>query len=130
MNIDLIGCNLNTTEPYIVENCFGRIYAAYEAVWDRLLGMVTHISGNTEYTSPSSINSACPSAAATNIAKLPRINLPTFFGKYKDWKCFKDLFSSLVHNVTSLPDSTKLQYLKTCLVGHAADLVNNVAVTS
>jgi hypothetical protein len=129
-NIDLIERNLDTMETYIAEDCFGRIYAAYEEVRDRLLGMVTHISGNIECTSPSSINSAGPSAAVTNIAKLPRINLPTFSGKYEGWKSFKDLFSSLVHNVTRLPDSTKLQYLKSCLVGHAADLVKNIAVTS
>jgi hypothetical protein len=56
--------------------------------------------------------------------------LPTFSGNYEDRESFKDLFSSLVHNVTSLPDSTKLQYLKSCLVGQAAGLVNNIAVTS
>jgi hypothetical protein len=52
-----------------------------------------------------------PSIAMANIAKLPRINLPSFFGRYEDWESFKDLFSSLVHDVASLPDSTKLQFL-------------------
>jgi hypothetical protein len=33
-NIDLIGRNLDTTERYIAEDCFGRIYAAYEEVRD------------------------------------------------------------------------------------------------
>jgi hypothetical protein len=103
-NIDLIGCNLDTTELYIVDDCFGRIYAVYEEVQDRLFGMVTHISGDTECTSPSSINSVGSSAAATNIAKLPRIKLPRFSDKYEDWESFKELFYSLAHNVTSLPD--------------------------
>jgi hypothetical protein len=47
-NKDFIGILLDTTEPYIDEECFGRIYAAYEEVLDRILGMETYISGETE----------------------------------------------------------------------------------
>jgi hypothetical protein len=65
-----------------------------------------------------------------NIDKLPRINLLSFSGKNEDWESFKDLFCSLVRDVASLPDSTKLQYLKSCLPGQVAQLVKNVATTS
>jgi hypothetical protein len=104
----------------------------YEEMRDRLLGMLNEVTGASEFTASSSTNSIGPSIAVANIAKLPRINLLSFSGRYEDWDSFKDLFSSLVHDAPSLPDSTKLQYLKsfTCLSGQAAELVKNVAITS
>jgi hypothetical protein len=73
-NIDFIGRHFDTTELYIAEDCYGRIHAVFEKLRDRLLGMVTYISGETYCTSPSRINSAGPSAAATNFNKVLRIN--------------------------------------------------------
>ena len=63
-------------------------------------------------------------------AKLPKLDLPTFSGRYEYWEDFCDLFSSLVHNNLRLSNVTKLQYLKSCLTGSAADLVKDVATTN
>nr|XP_034182479.1 uncharacterized protein LOC117605350 [Osmia lignaria] len=63
-------------------------------------------------------------------AKLPRLDLPTFSGEYEDWENFCDLFTTLVHNAPGLADATRLQYLKTCLKGAAADLVKDVTTTN
>jgi hypothetical protein len=121
---------MDASELYISEDSFARIYAVYEEVRDRLLGMLNEITGASEFMASSSTNSISPSIAMANIAKLPHINLPSFSGRHEDWESFKDLFSSLVHDVAILPESTKLQYLKSCLSGQAAELVKNIATTS
>ncbi|XP_072934991.1 uncharacterized protein [Epargyreus clarus] len=51
--------------------------------------------------------------------RLPRIELPTYSGKYEEWPTFQDLFVSLVHNNTSLSDVQKLHYLKCSVAGEA-----------
>jgi hypothetical protein len=107
-NTELIGRNMDPSEPYISEDCFARIYAVYEEMRDRLFGMLNKVTGASEFMASSSTNSTGLSITLASIAKLPRINLPSFSGRYEDWESFKDLFSSLVHDVASLPDSTKL----------------------
>ncbi|XP_014211226.1 uncharacterized protein LOC106641333 [Copidosoma floridanum] len=49
-------------------------------------------------------------------------------GNYEDWESFSGLFESLVHEVGSIPDVNKLQYLKSCLTGVASNLVKDVAL--
>lgn len=61
--------------------------------------------------------------------KLPRINLTQFSGKYGDWISFKDLFTSLIHERTSLTGAQKLHYLKTNLSGDAAQLIKSFHIT-
>lgn len=51
----------------------------------------------------------------TQRAKLPKIELKTFSGDLEDWLSFKNLFTSLIHNVTSLPKVEKLHYLRSVL---------------
>ena len=63
-------------------------------------------------------------------AKLPKWDLPTLSGRYEDWEDFCDLFTSLVHDALRLVNVAKLQYLKSCLTGAAADLVKEVATTN
>lgn len=61
---------------------------------------------------------------------LPAIHLPLFSGEYELWPSFKDLFSSLIHNCTTLSDVEKLHYLKTSVAGEAATLLKHIPVTS
>lgn len=62
--------------------------------------------------------------------KLPRVQIPTFTGKYDEWQSFYDLFSSLVHNNKSLSPVQKLQYLKSNLVGEPEVLLRNYSITN
>lgn len=61
--------------------------------------------------------------------KLPRINLPTFSGKYAEWQTFYDMFLSLIHNNTSITAVQKLHYLKGNLSGEAQSLLSNFSTT-
>lgn len=60
--------------------------------------------------------------------KLPRLSLPTFDGNLKEWQSFYDLFTSTVHENTSLSAAQKFKYLKGQLKGTALDLVKHFRV--
>ncbi|XP_039303484.1 uncharacterized protein LOC120357383 [Solenopsis invicta] len=72
---------------------------------------------------------AAVAVAAPVAAKLPRIAIPQFSGKYEDWPAFRDLFVSLVvinHAVTPVE---KLHYLKTSLKGEAEQVARQLPTT-
>ena len=60
------------------------------------------------------------------VVKLPEINLPTFSERYEDSAAFSDIFTSCIHNNSYLSKTAKLQYLKDCLMGEAAEFVKAV----
>nr|XP_022908846.1 uncharacterized protein LOC111420154 isoform X2 [Onthophagus taurus] len=60
---------------------------------------------------------------------LPKIDLPTFDGKYANWAQFQDLFSTMVNDNEDLTDVERLQYLKMSLTGEPAQLLKNISVT-
>lgn len=59
---------------------------------------------------------------------MPKITLPKFDGNYLKWQEFYDLFSSLVGS-QSIPKVQKIWYLKTHLVGEAANLIKHFTAT-
>lgn len=64
-----------------------------------------------------------------SLAKLPRIQLPTFTGRYEDWPAYEDLFIALVHSNSSLGEVQKFHYLKTSVSGEAETLIRHIQVT-
>lgn len=62
------------------------------------------------------------SSGMSNI-KLPRITLPTFDGCFTKWHEFLDTFKALVDSNTTISKAQKLCYLKSSVVGEAANLL-------
>lgn len=62
--------------------------------------------------------------------KLPRIDLPSFYGDFPAWLSFKEVFSSTIGSNEQLSDIMKLQYLLSTLKGSAAKLVKGFSITS
>ncbi|CAG7821478.1 unnamed protein product [Allacma fusca] len=58
--------------------------------------------------------SAAPNTTKVKV-KLPDLEVPSFSGELENWNSFHDLFVAAVHNRSHLPDSQKLQYLKSSL---------------
>lgn len=69
------------------------------------------------------------SGSAENNVKLPRINVPKFDGNLEDFFEFSALYENVTHNEASLPKVKKLYYLKDCLIGKAANLVEDIPLT-
>lgn len=57
---------------------------------------------------------------------LPKIQLPTFYGKPTEWKRFIGLFDRMVHLNSQIDNGLKIEYLKTCIKGDAARVINHV----
>ncbi|XP_055623509.1 uncharacterized protein LOC129766934 [Toxorhynchites rutilus septentrionalis] len=61
--------------------------------------------------------------------RLPQIKLQTFNGNIEEWYSFRDLFTSLIHLKSDLPEVEKFHYLKGCLQGEAKALIDALQIT-
>lgn len=75
-------------------------------------------------------SSATVATTCFHQARLPRIDLPKFNGNPSEWLSYKDLFNSLVLSNPTLTEVGRLQYLKTSLVGSAAQLLKHTTLTA
>ena len=62
--------------------------------------------------------------------RIPKADLPKFEGSYEKWPGFSDTFKSAVHNNSKFSDSDKLMYLRSCLLGKAAEKIESLECTS
>lgn len=60
--------------------------------------------------------------------KLPDVPLPTYDGKYENWLSSKNAFRNMIDSQTDLSDVDKLHYLKSALIGEAANKVKIFAI--
>lgn len=58
--------------------------------------------------------------------RLPKIDLPSFNGSYETWMCFYDSFKSMVYTKTNISSIEKLHYLRSCLKGEAATVIQSL----
>lgn len=58
--------------------------------------------------------------------KLPALKLPDFNGDYSKWIQFSDTFKSIIHNNQTLTTTQKFYYLKSCLSGDAARVLDTL----
>lgn len=61
--------------------------------------------------------------------RLPVIELLTFEGNYDQWMEFQSVFTSTVHNSSTLEDIQKMQYLRSCLKGDALNVIKNLELS-
>lgn len=57
---------------------------------------------------------------------LPKLELPKFNGKPSEWRGFIALFDRMIHNNNGMDNGLKVEYLKTCIKGEAAKLINHL----
>ena len=57
---------------------------------------------------------------------LPKLQLPEFNGKLTEWKRFIALFDRMVHSNERIDHGIKIEYLKTCVKGQAAKIINHI----
>ena len=85
------------TQEYFTMDIFNKIQAEYENI-------MTHTQMIEAQFSPGASTSNNKSSA--NI-KLPKIEIPTFFGDYKQWTAFHSLFKKTVHCNANLSNEEK-----------------------
>lgn len=79
-------------------------------------------------SSPSVSHMSHESEGRTSI-RLPKLNLPSFSGKYDEWFPFFDSFNSIIHSNLSINKVQKLQYLKSCLTGDASNIISSLEIS-
>jgi len=97
--------------------------------------MMALLENKTTITSDNSTSGQMALQVSTTVpysyqSRLPRIDLPKFDGTPSKWLSFKDLFNSLVTENPTLSAVEKFQYLKTSVIGSAAHLLSNTALTA
>jgi hypothetical protein len=58
--------------------------------------------------------------------RLPQLSIPRFSGHLQDWITFKDIFLSLVGNITSIPNIQKFHYLLAAINGDARKVIQHI----
>ncbi|XP_066585482.1 uncharacterized protein [Prorops nasuta] len=130
LNAELIGLEDAEAVLYQNDNVLERLQQLFEDARDELTLIKNNIPDVLSSTMTSSQGDGNDDGSGdSRTAKLPKLDLPSFSGKYEDWESFSDLFVSLVHSRTKLSDVTKLQYLKSCLKEGAAEFVKGISVT-
>lgn len=77
---------------------------------------------------PIKIDRPSNTQACSNVQfSLPKIQLPEFGGKPSEWKSFIGLFDRMVHHNLQIDNGLKIEYLKTCMKGEAAKVINHVS---
>ncbi|XP_047032323.1 uncharacterized protein LOC124639132 [Helicoverpa zea] len=86
------------------------------------------LTRNLKPTKNEPLESDYSSAQTRNrrLVKLPTIQLPKFSGSYEKWLEFHDTFSSLIHCNDDIDDVNKFHYLKACLEGSAAVVIQSI----
>ncbi|XP_024889729.1 uncharacterized protein LOC112466077 [Temnothorax curvispinosus] len=62
--------------------------------------------------------------------KLPTLDLPKFDGTYSQWLLFRDTFYALIECNADLENIQKFYYLKSCLLGNAAQLLQSLEMSA
>lgn len=83
--------------------------------------------GDTTFSSTHVPSQPSPSSQHPH---LPTLQLSKFDGTPKNWLEFYNMFCSLVHDKPELSPKSKFQYLKSCLTGNAARLIQSLEVTA
>ncbi|XP_070529958.1 uncharacterized protein [Cardiocondyla obscurior] len=66
--------------------------------------------------------------AVSNI-RLPKLNLPTFSGRYDEWYPFRDTFRSVIHENTAIPKIQRFQYLRSALTDEAKTIIESLEIS-
>ncbi|XP_014216769.1 uncharacterized protein LOC106645426 [Copidosoma floridanum] len=116
------------SDPYVASKKFTLQQSIYEGYLNKLLTVLTGLEEAERSNRPPRNDPNVSVNIDPQLGKLPNLALPSFSGKYEDWESFLGLFVSLVHEIDYISDVNKLQYLKSCLTGNAADLVKDVTL--
>ncbi|XP_061727413.1 uncharacterized protein LOC133532666 [Cydia pomonella] len=87
---------------------------------------ISDLSGPGPTSGAGALPAASPQVASK--VKLPNIQIPTFAGKYTDYRPFIEMFTALVHNNEGFDCIQKFFYLRSFLKAEAFDLVKNLPV--
>lgn len=78
---------------------------------------------------PLNISQSNAHQSAKPTARLPKLNIPTFSGNFRDWPSFFDLFNSIIHHNPDLSDVEKFRFLLTSISQEPLALIKGIPLT-
>ncbi|XP_070524007.1 uncharacterized protein [Cardiocondyla obscurior] len=114
------------THAYITKD----YYAIVEEVYYNQRATLEEMMLTLSPSAGSSKTPESPRSSEPLRSQLPRLQLPTFSGRFEDWPNFKDLFQSMVGADSSLQEIQKFHYLRSSLKGEAEQLTRNIPTTA
>lgn len=109
-----------SAEKASFEDAFYTLAASIDRLLDR-----SSVTGSMH--APSHAREVNNHSAST--VRLPKLNLPTFSGRYDEWFAFHDTFNAIIHTNISLSDAQRFQYLRASLTGDALDLIHSLEMS-
>lgn len=97
---------------YVTQDFLGQVEEVHVQQRATILELEDALNAPARQTPPKTAHAGDELRAASRTI-LPRIQLPSFSGKYKDWPAFRDLFQSIIGKDPSIALVEKLHYLKT-----------------
>jgi len=103
-------------------------------ILDKYVEIKIHLSSKLEKLEPqgtSPSNSADTKGSNRDLAttELPKISLMMFDGNRTRWVDFLETYKVLMHEATDIVAVKKMHYLKGCLKGEAAGVINAILIT-
>ncbi|XP_025419127.1 uncharacterized protein LOC112689565 [Sipha flava] len=77
-----------------------------------------------------SSSSSSIASAPQQFVPLPKIQLPSFYGSLLEWRSFRDIYVSLVHDNTGIGDAERFHFLLSCLSGDALAVVKAIPLSA
>ena len=102
--------------------------ADYEALMDRILDARSKLTVLMESLTPKVQVAPSSIPPMNSDIRLPRLTLPIFEGRLKEWSAFRDMFITTIHNNPNLSPAQKLTYLKAQLKGEASRQVQSLSI--
>ena len=99
---------------------------AFYSLSSRIREILNPATNLRPQTSASSSSRQSDQSEASVNTRLPKLNLPTFSGKYHEWFPFFDSFNAIIHSNASVSNVQKLQYLRSCLTGDASNIISSL----
>ncbi|XP_076289815.1 uncharacterized protein LOC143213646 [Lasioglossum baleicum] len=121
---------------YFTEQHFGILHETYLESSDfmaeilaRLEKEETNVAANIQ-TDGADKGTRSTGGSLTTNDHLPRKNLPTFSGVLVEWESFRDRFTSMIIDNSTVSEVSKLEYLFSCLEMEPLDIIRNLAITT
>ena len=105
----------------------------FEDIFYTNIALAKSISKQSDSIEPSSsnqVNSSSNSQEQRLQVKLPTIKLPDFNGQFDQWLPFRETYTSLIHDQSSINDLQKFHYLKASLAGDALKVIESISLSS
>ena len=101
------------------------------ANWQTAIYQISSFIGEVErHIAPAPLSQPQPSQSVqSKQVQLPKLELPTFSGKYVEWSSFYDLFTASLDKNNCLSDAQKLNYLKAALKDEPARIIASLSIT-